>query len=164
MSQVSLNHRSTRLLVVLVMTGSALWAQAERGAITGTVTDATGGVIPGAEITVTNVETNVSYSTTSTGSGTYRVPNLPPGTYNVNCTKGGFKQASIEKVRVAVSGTVTVDVALEVGAATQAVTVEAHAEQLQTRAEINTDVSPKEFRDMAGDHRYGPAPTVIVRV
>jgi hypothetical protein len=145
MSQLLLNRQVVRLLLAFVITGFALWAQAERGAITGTVTDPTAGVIPGAEITVTNVDTNVSYSTSSTSSGTYRVPNLPPGTYNIACTKGGFKQASIENVRVAVSGTVNVDVALEVGTASQAVTVEAHAEQLQTRAEINTDVSPKEF-------------------
>src|SRR5258708_34812140 len=98
MSQLSVNRPCAWLSLAFVMTGSVLWAQAERGAITGTVTDATGGVIPGAEITVTNVDTNASYSTTSTGSGKSPLPNLPPGTYNDTCTKGGFKQASIDKV------------------------------------------------------------------
>jgi hypothetical protein len=146
MSQVSVNRRCGQLLLAFVMTGSALWAQSERGAITGTITDSSGAVIPGAEITVTNVDTNVPNSTTSTGTGTYRVINLPPGNYNVKCGKEGFKQTSIESVRVAVSATVNVDVALEVGAATQQVTVGAQVEELQTRAEINTDVNPKEFQ------------------
>ncbi len=145
MSQLSVNRQCIRLLLAVVMTGSALWAQAERGAITGTVTDASGAAVPGAEITVTNLDTNVRSSTTSTGAGTYRVANVPPGTYNVACAKEGFKQALIDNVRVTVSGTINVDIPLEIGAASQSVTVGAQAEQLQTRAEINTDVSPKEF-------------------
>jgi len=146
MSRVSVNGRCVRLLMVLVMTGSALWAQAERGAITGAVTDAIGGVILAAEITVTNVDINASYSTTSTGSGTYRVPNLPPGTHNVTCNQGRI-QASLDR-----EGSCGGERNRERGCGaggwcryTQAATVEAHAEQLQTRAEINTDVSPKEF-------------------
>ena len=123
----------------------SMQGQTERGAITGTVSDASGAAVPGAEIKVTNIATNIHTSTTSTGTGTYRVTNLPPGIYNIASTKEGFKQALIDNVRVPVSGTVNVDVALEVGTASQSVTVAAHAEELQTRPEINTDVSPKEF-------------------
>ena len=140
------NRALSGWLVALSLTLSVIWAQTERGAITGTVADASGAAVPGAEITVINVDTNVHTSTNSTGTGTYRVTNLPPGTYNVTCTKEGFKQAVINSVRVAVGSTIDVDMALEVGVATQSVTVGAQVEELQTRAEINTDVSPKEFQ------------------
>src|SRR5713226_6570086 len=96
-------------LLGLVLVAFTARAQSEKGAVTGTISDSSGAVVPGAEITVTNVDTNVPYSTVSTGTGTYRVLNLPPGNYNVKCGKEGFKQTSIESVRVAVSATVNVD-------------------------------------------------------
>src|SRR5438105_3652398 len=122
------------------------WSQTDRGDITGTVSDTSGAIVPDVEVTATNLATSAKYSTMSTGTGTYRVPLLPPGNYNVSCSKSGFKQALIENVRVAVGATVNVDVVLQVGAARQVVTVEGGtAEQLQTTAEITTDVTPKEF-------------------
>jgi len=144
-SNATLGRGWVVLLLGVFLPLVSMQGQTERGAITGTVSDASGAAVPGAEITVTNIATNIRTSTTSTGTGTYRVTNLPPGIYNIASTKEGFKQALIDNVRVPVSGTVNVDVALEVGTATQSVTVAAHVEELQTRAEINTDVSPKEF-------------------
>src|SRR5207249_9062739 len=92
----------------------SMQGQTERGAITGTVSDASGAAVPGAEVRVTNIATNIHTSTTSTGTGTYRVTNLPPGIYNNASTKEGFKQAFIDNVRVLVSGSVTVYVSHEV--------------------------------------------------
>jgi hypothetical protein len=145
MADISLNRCWTVTLFVFLLIAPMAWPQTDRGAITGTVTDSTGAVVPGVEVVALSVATNVKYATTSTGSGTYRVSSLPPGNYNVNCSKAGFKQSVIENVRVAVGATVDVDVALELGAASQAVTVSGSAEQLQTTAEITTDVTPKEF-------------------
>jgi len=120
-------------LFVVFMAACMSWSQTDRGDITGTVSDTSGAIVPDVEVTAINLATNVRFSTMSTGSGTYRVPLLPPGTYNVSCSKSGFKQALIENVRVAVGATVDVDVILQVGAARQVVTVEGGAaEQLQT--------------------------------
>src|SRR5579864_656336 len=145
MAEISLSRCCLVSLFVCSLVAPMAWPQTDRGAITGTVTDSTGAVVPGVEVVAMNAATNVKYTTTSTGTGTYRVPSLPPGNYNVNCSKAGFKQAAIESVRVAVGTTVDVDVVLEVGAASQTVTVEGSAEHLQTTAEITTDVTPKEF-------------------
>src|SRR5579863_8454937 len=123
MADISLNRCWTVTLFVFLLIAPMAWPQTDRGAITGTVTDSTGAVVPGVEVVALSVATNVKYATTSTGSGTYRVSSLPPGNYNVNCSKAGFKQSVIENVRVAVGATVDVDVALELGAASQAVTV-----------------------------------------
>jgi len=137
---------STMFVLGLVLSSPLGFGQTDRGDITGTVTDKTGAVVPGAEVTVINLATNVRNASTSTGTGTYRVASLPPGNYSLTCAKEGFKQAVVDSVRVAVGSTVNVDIVLEVGAATQSVTVGAQVEELQTRAEINTDVSPKEFQ------------------
>jgi hypothetical protein len=121
------------------------FGQGERGAITGTVTDQSNAVIPETEITVVDVATNVKYTTTSTGSGTYRVPSLPPGIYRITASKTGFKQALAEHIRVAVGTTVNVDLRMQVGESSQTVTVIEESPLLQTAPELGTDVSPQEF-------------------
>jgi outer membrane receptor protein involved in Fe transport len=142
----SSNRRLIFSLSVFLIAGAIGWSQTDRGTITGTVTDSTGAIVPAVEVTATNLATNVPYSTLSTGTGTYRISLLPPGNYNVSSTKSGFKQTLIDNVRVAVGTTVAVDVVLQLGASRQVVNVEGGAaEQLQTTAEITTDVTPKEF-------------------
>ena len=66
-------------------------AQITRGAISGTVRDASGAVVPGATVTVTNVATNISRSAVSDAQGFYRVPALEPGTYTVRTELSGFQ-------------------------------------------------------------------------
>ncbi len=129
----------------LILSASTTFAQGERGAITGTVTDQSGAVAPDCEISVVNVATNVRNSATSAASGTYRVPSLPPGIYKVTANKAGFKQAVAENIRVAVGTTVDVDLSLQVGQSTQTVTVSAQSPLLETTPQIGTDVSPAEF-------------------
>src|SRR5437867_1671490 len=133
------------LSVWLLFFTTSLFAQGERGAITGTLTDETGSVIPDTEITVTEVATNIKYTTNSTGSGVYRVPGLPPGIYNISASKTGFKQAVAENIRVAVGTTVNVDLRMQVGESSQTVTVIEESPLLQTAPELGTDVSPQEF-------------------
>jgi hypothetical protein len=73
------------------------------GAIVGTVTDPTGGVVPNARVTATRVDTQVSQSTMTTSSGNYAIPNLPVGTYTVAAETTGFKAASVSGVTLDVS-------------------------------------------------------------
>ena len=69
----------------------SVWAQANRATITGIVADPTGAVIPGADVTATNTDTNVATKTVSNNHGIYVVPNLFPGPYYVTFEKSGFK-------------------------------------------------------------------------
>ena len=64
---------------LLCLSGAVLFAQSERGTISGTVTDSTGAAVPQAKVTVTNLATNTVVSTLSNASGDYTLPNLPTG-------------------------------------------------------------------------------------
>src|SRR4051794_32822404 len=80
-------------------------AQTITGAITGTVTDQTGAVVPNAKITATNVATNVSTSTQSNESGIYNLLFLPVGQYRVNAEATGFKAATLPPFQLEVNQT-----------------------------------------------------------
>src|SRR5437660_11468337 len=89
----SVRHRTFLVLFVafLVLAASGVaWSQSVQGVITGTITDPTGAVVPGATVTITNVATNVSQSTTTGGDGSYRFPLVPPGTYIVEVKAANF--------------------------------------------------------------------------
>jgi len=116
---------------VLVVYSPALFAQAV-GSITGTVTDSTGAVVPGAKITATRVETGVAQSTVSTGTGAYTLPRLDVGTYNVTAEANGFKTGAASGITLDVSQTRSVDFTLVVSGVTQSVEVNAAPPLLNT--------------------------------
>jgi hypothetical protein len=120
-------------LVLLVLT---LWfptagAQGVFGTITGTITDSSGGVLPGASVTVTNVATNVAKTLTTNGAGVYSATSLIPGSYKVEASLAGFKTAVVEAIALEVNANPKVDLTLEVGQATELVKVHAEAPLLQ---------------------------------
>jgi len=80
-----------------------------RGAITGRVTDKSGGALPGVTVTATNVATNVGSITVTTGEGLFTIPYLTPGTYTVVAELSGFKKSVREglDVRIGDRGKVT---------------------------------------------------------
>jgi hypothetical protein len=102
------------------------------GALAGTLTDPSGGLVPNATVTATNTATNQARTTTTGTDGAYKFSLLPPGTYRVKFTANGFKSSEVPAVTVNVTETPVLDRTLEVGAATDQVTVEANAEVLQT--------------------------------
>lgn len=111
---------------------SALFAQSERGTITGTVRDASGAIVPAAKVTITNTNTGVAVSIPSSDTGDFTVPQLPVGIYSVRVEKDGFRPASLTGIELNASSTVRADAALEVGASTQAVEVSASGMTLST--------------------------------
>ena len=115
----------------LLMT-CALWAQSERGTITGTIQDASGAVVPGAKVTLTNTQTGVTLAIPSNTEGEYTVPQLPVGIYTMKVEKNGFRPAMISGIVLNASMTVRADGKLEVGAAATAVEVSASALALST--------------------------------
>src|SRR5206468_2376953 len=101
---------------VLLCLSLPAYPQSDRGVLTGTVTDSSGAVIPGASVTATNTATNVSASTVTTEGGFYAIPALQPGTYKVRVELTGFKAYEQSQVVIAAATTVRVDAKLERGA------------------------------------------------
>src|SRR5213592_4154375 len=106
-----------RLIAFAVVAVMRLSAQGDRGEITGTVMDATGAVVPGAQITATQTSTNVSYKTTTSTAGGFTVPSLPVGGYQLRVEAPGFKTHITANVVLTPGSTVRVDVKLEIGTA-----------------------------------------------
>src|SRR5687767_10898919 len=91
-----------------------------------------GGAVPGATVTATEVQTNISRSAVTNESGYYIIASLQNGTYEIAAELTGFKKVVRQGVKVDVNTTVRVDLALEVGQMTEAVTVSAETPLLQT--------------------------------
>ncbi|HUG52278.1 MAG TPA: carboxypeptidase regulatory-like domain-containing protein [Vicinamibacteria bacterium] len=119
------------LLFVLGLAPSA-WAQFA-SAIEGTVTDPSGGVVPGATVTVSNEATGVAQTVQTTSAGYFRVPALPGGLYTVRVSLQGFKTWVREHIRLESTQVRAVNVALEIGAAgSEDITVTADAPLVET--------------------------------
>jgi hypothetical protein len=111
------------LLIVGTLTPSRLAAQEITATILGTVTDSSGAVIPDATVSVTNLSTKAERRTTTTTAGVFFFTSLPIGDYKLRVTKEGFKQYERTSIHLDVNQKLSFDVALEVGATTQAITV-----------------------------------------
>src|SRR4051812_11276961 len=107
-------------------------AQAVTGTLLGNVTDASGATVPGVAVTATEIATNVSRTTVSNEAGAYIFPSLVNGKYTVVAELQGFKKVVHENIKVDVNTTVRIDVVMQVGAVSEAVTVEAEKPILQT--------------------------------
>jgi hypothetical protein len=110
------------------------------GALTGTVTDASGGVVVGAAVTITNNGTGQERTATTGSDGAYKFTLLNPGTYKVSFSAAGFKDATVGSVTVNVTETPVLDEKLSVGGTTTEVTVESTAETIQTQNATNGQV------------------------
>ena len=118
------------LLLSCLATAFSLVAQSDRGTITGTVTDSSGALIPGAKISLTNAATGFKSDTVSTGTGNYTLPSLPVGKYMLTVESKGFSRYEQTNIEVQVAVTARVDVAMRVGAATESVQVTAETPML----------------------------------
>jgi hypothetical protein len=113
--------------------------------LTGSIFDSSGALIPEAEITITNMDTGVVSTAKSSSAGYYHVP-VPPGKYQIEARKEGFKASSEKNVVVPLAQTITVDLTLQVGAATETITVTTEAPLLTpSTAEVGGSVTPEEY-------------------
>jgi len=126
--------RTLFVATCLLALASTLLGQAGTGTITGTVTDPAGAVVSGASVEVTNTQTGVVYPAVTTATGLYTVIDLPPGTYSVSVTVAGFKRFTRANVGLAAAQVLGIPVPLEVGAASESVTVSAEASLLKTES------------------------------
>jgi hypothetical protein len=119
-------------LMFFIWIPSVLAQSAGTGALTGTVKDQTGAVVPNATVTLTSTDTNQARTATTGADGAYRFNLLPPGAYRVRFAATGFKTSEVGGIAINVTETPVLDRALEVGAQNEQVTVEANVETLQT--------------------------------
>src|SRR6266852_4228480 len=130
MRKLSFLHLSIALCLLLSL--QPLTAQTTTGSIVGTVTDSSSAAVPGASVTVTNVDTNITTKTTTDSSGNYVVTPLPVGHYSVAVEAQGFKRSVRGGIPVNVQDRIGVNLVLEVGQLTETVEVAASAPALQT--------------------------------
>jgi hypothetical protein len=109
----------------------AAWAQETRGSIEGRVTDGSGAVIPGAAVSATNVEANITTKVTSNSQGAYALQFLVPGVYDMNVSAKGFKTSIRKDIRLPIHERLQVDFSLELGAISEQIEVTAEAPLLQ---------------------------------
>ncbi|PYU53387.1 MAG: hypothetical protein DMG48_03915 [Acidobacteria bacterium] len=117
--------------LVLAASGVA-WSQTVQGVITGTITDPTGAVVPGATVTITNVGTNISQTTTTGSDGSYRFPLVPPGSYTLEIKAANFGGVRVSGVVVEASQTIAINRQLELAKTSQLVEVTSEAPLVQT--------------------------------
>lgn len=119
---------------------TAGWTQGITGSISGTVTDSSGAVIPGAKVTIVQTETNATHIAMTSGVGTYHVTLLPPGHYNIKAEKSGFKVSEQRGITLAIDQTVESDLQLTVGSENQSVVVTSAGPLIQTETSSVGDV------------------------
>ncbi len=123
---------SLLILCSIISVPSLFGQTAATGALTGTLRDSSGAVVPNATVTVTSIGTAQVRTATTSADGTYKVGLLPPGDYSLKFAANGFNAVEVPSVTIVVTETAVLDQTLQVGAQTQQVEVRAEAEAVQT--------------------------------
>src|SRR5437016_9172597 len=116
----------------VLLAAAPAFGQAVSGSVLGAVTDNSDATVPGAAVSILEVNTGVVRTTETSESGSYVCPDLAPGTYTVSVTRQGFKKVTRERIEVLVNTSVRVDLALPLGDVSEVVVVDASAPILQT--------------------------------
>jgi len=141
---------SLALTLFFLVPGSVLLAQVgTEGSILGVVTDPSGAVIAGAEVTVTNLDTGLKKTATTNTGGNFEILALPRGPYSVAASFRGFKSWILEKTELNIGERKRMSPVLEVGEITDKITVEAQAELIQTeKGSVENLVEEKAIREL----------------
>ena len=126
------SRRCVGLLLVILLAAGIVVAQILTGTLTGTVTDATGAVIPNAKITVVDTATNRTYTGASSSAGDFTFTNLSNGTYNVTIVAPGFAKFLATGIVINVSQVAKMTAKMQVASATTEVVVQVAQEVVQT--------------------------------
>jgi hypothetical protein len=135
------------IVAVLVVSSASLHAQNSQGTILGHVTDPSGAVVSGATVRVTNVATSVSRTAKTNAVGDYVFVNIPPGNYDVSVEAPGFSSSKASALRLDVEATLRQDFQVQVGAASQEITVTSGSQMVQTDNATNGNVVPSKLID-----------------
>ncbi len=167
--QSDLSKRPLKGILVLAMLAACCYAQSIiSGDVTGVITDTTGAVVPNVKITLKNVNTGTTQTTTSNAAGAYRFALVPPGTYAVTAELPGFQTVQRAGVVVTAGQPTAADMQLTVSGATQTVEVTEAATGVQTEnANVSTVYNTEQILNMpnpGGDLTYiaQTAPGVVM--
>ena len=142
-------RKATPLLVTCILTAAAAHAQLTTSDILGTVTDATGAVVPNATVIVKNLGTNETRTAHTDNGGTYTFTLLQPGRYSVRIESPGFKASTTSNLDVEAGDRASADAHLETGATTETVDVQAQTPLLQAdNATVSSTVTAQQVRDL----------------
>jgi len=132
MKRISNAWISGRLLLVGWCLAAVCFAQGDRGLLTGLVKDSSGALVAGATVRAVNIATGVAITSQTNTDGNYSLDFLPTGEYTVTADAAGFKQFERTGIAVRVNDRLTLNIVLEVGAATERITVSGEAPLLET--------------------------------
>jgi Carboxypeptidase regulatory-like domain/TonB dependent receptor/TonB-dependent Receptor Plug Domain/IPT/TIG domain len=129
---------------------SVAYAQNTNATIRGQVLDPTGALVPEAKVVIVNEQTNVTvFSGVSDSAGAFVAPQVIPGSYRITVTAEGLKQAVISHLVATVAQVASVNVDMQIGGATEVVTVESKGEQLdRSTSTISTLISPQDVQNL----------------
>ena len=137
------------VLLTLAVCGVIAFGQGSAGSLSGSVVDPKGAVVSGATITIKNVGTNQEYTTQTSSEGTFNVPSLVTGVYSASINASGFKQAIVTDIKIDVGKVSSISIELEIGSASETVTVVGGGELLQTQsATVGTTLTGRQITDL----------------
>lgn len=126
------------LLMILLLSGTFVWGQLGTSTIRGTITDSSGAALPGATVTITNLQTNLSRTLTTGSAGGYSFESIPPGEYKVEIEAKGFRKSVVNRVQAQVGSIAEVAQSLKVGTVSETVVVETSAAEVQVNTQDAT--------------------------
>lgn len=137
------------LAICAVLWALPVYAQSDRGQVTGTVTDLSGAVIPGAKITITNLNSGEARTLTTSDEGYFTFPELTANAYRLTVEAKGFKTGVVENIQIGVQTTRRADVQLQAGEVSETVTVAADASVLQIDTPVQQlNVTERQVREL----------------
>ena len=141
--------KTLSILLVLTFHVSLAWSQVTTGTIFGTVSDETGGVLPGVEITLINTDTGVSRTVITGDEGQYNASNLTLGNWEVQAVLAGFQTAVRSGIQLTVGREAGVDISMSIGEITERVVVQGEASLVETTSPTLTElVDERKIRDL----------------
>lgn len=144
-----------RSLSLSLSLSALMLAQSPLGTITGTITDPQGTGVEGVEVVARNTGTNLTYRGSSTGDGTYTIPSVAVGPYELTVSHPGFKRIQRTSLNVEVAQRLRVDLALEIGQVTESVVVSAEVARVQTEdSSLGTVVEQRRIEQLPLNGRH----------
>src|SRR5215510_3650940 len=143
------------LIALLIVTSTMSLAQGgNQGSITGTVTDSSGALVPGAEVIATNTATGASFNTTSTSDGFFEFQLLPVGTYDIDAKKQGFNPLSAKGVKLTIGAKLNLNLELKVSAQGETVVVTGEAPVVETaRTQVSSTIDDRAVANLPTNGR-----------
>ena len=161
MARTALSIRFLLISTILICASSSALAQ-YGASLEGTVTDKSGAVVAGANVTVTNQATGVSRNTVTSDAGFYRIPALTPGAYRVDVEAASFKKETTADVQVSAEATRGLNIVLTPGGAQETVTVAAGATTIETEnASVGGSIAAQQIEELPS---FGRDPFELLRL